>query len=262
MSAPEVPAQPWLIRTFDRTRRAIASDWVSVVSLVAVNCIPLAGVIFAGWSAWNIVWLYWVENLVVGMYTLIKLLDLPPETLEGKHRVWEFRLPNRKRSVVGLFCAHYGAFCAAHALFLLILSLLARNNAPGSEPFLVQEGTLFGKTLHFLVSQLSGGFVCAAAALFVRHGVSYVQNYLKRQEYAHLTVEQVFTSPYSRIVLLQFVILLPLLPIFAPLMFPFRGIIGSPFLIALVIGKIILDLKLHFRAHRKARTNEPPPEEA
>jgi hypothetical protein len=45
-----------------------AQRW-SVWALIAANLVPLGGVLFAGWSAFEVVFLYWLENLIIGFST-------------------------------------------------------------------------------------------------------------------------------------------------------------------------------------------------
>jgi Family of unknown function (DUF6498) len=45
-----------------------ASAW----ALVAANVLPLVGVLLWGWSAFDIVALYWVENVIIGVITSLK----------------------------------------------------------------------------------------------------------------------------------------------------------------------------------------------
>jgi hypothetical protein len=46
----------------------------SAIVLVAANSIPLFGVLFLGWSLWTILVIYWVENGIVGFWTIPRIL--------------------------------------------------------------------------------------------------------------------------------------------------------------------------------------------
>jgi hypothetical protein len=46
----------------------------SLVALVVANALPLAGVLFLGWTVFPLVLLYWLENVVVGAFNVAKLL--------------------------------------------------------------------------------------------------------------------------------------------------------------------------------------------
>jgi Family of unknown function (DUF6498) len=77
-----------LSRALALYRRTAASR--SAVVLLAANAVPLVGVLFFGWSLWTILVLYWVENGIVGLWNVPKIIlaqgsvipqipELPPE---------------------------------------------------------------------------------------------------------------------------------------------------------------------------------------
>ena len=51
----------------------MVSSSLTVVFLVAVNLIPLFGVLFLGWGLFPIMVLYWLENGIVGLFNLPKI---------------------------------------------------------------------------------------------------------------------------------------------------------------------------------------------
>jgi Family of unknown function (DUF6498) len=69
-----------LTRAFNLYRRTTASR--SALALVLANAIPLVGVLFFGWSLWTILVLYWVENGIVGFWTVPRIL-LASGTITG-----------------------------------------------------------------------------------------------------------------------------------------------------------------------------------
>ena len=52
----------------------VGSSVGAVVALVAANAIPLAGVLWFGWNVWTILIVYWLENGIVGVYNVLKML--------------------------------------------------------------------------------------------------------------------------------------------------------------------------------------------
>jgi Family of unknown function (DUF6498) len=46
---------------------------ISVPFLVAVNMWPLYGVLFFGWSLFSIIFLYWIENGIIGFFNIFKI---------------------------------------------------------------------------------------------------------------------------------------------------------------------------------------------
>jgi len=89
-------------------------------------------------------------------------------------------------------------------------------------------------------------------ALFVSHGVSFVQNYLLGREYASTTTMREMARPYARIVVLHVVIIVAAMP---------TVLLGSPLVMVLllIVGKILLDLALHAKSHRGAAAPAPGP---
>ena len=83
-------------------------------------------------------------------------------------------------------------------------------------------------------------------ALFISHGVSFVQNYLLKGEYATAKPDKLMGNPYGRVVVMHITILIGGFLTMA---------IGSPapLLIVLVGLKTILDVSLHNNEHKKAQ---------
>jgi len=209
------------------------------------NCLPLVGVLWWGWDTRTIVLLYWVENLVVGFYTILKMITLStPEEAPIAAKLF----------MVPFFCVHYGMFCMVHGIFLVVMFGVGASGGllsggPGGPP----DGSPIEMGKH-LWRTMPAGFLWTALSLGVSHGVSFVQNYLLAGEYRRLPFGWVFFGPYPRMFVLHVAIIAGGIT---------TVLIGSPMvlLLVIVVGKILLDLRLHTRTHRKARTNEPPPEE-
>jgi hypothetical protein len=50
----------------------------SLIALVVANAFPIFGVLFLGWTVFPLVLLYWLENVVVGSYNVVKLVLAQP----------------------------------------------------------------------------------------------------------------------------------------------------------------------------------------
>jgi hypothetical protein len=209
-----------------------------LVCLVAANMVPLYGVAFAGWDAFSIVLLYWAENLIIGFFNILKIafvkMKNPVEHLG-------------KLFVIPFFMVHYGGFCAVHGLFILFLfgkkpEMLspAGNHLPC---FLIFLELLFN-VVRQLFSIMPAAFILAAAALFVSHGISFVSNYLMKDEYLHANSQQLMGSPYGRIMVMHIAIIAGAFLTMA---------VGSPIaiLIVLVLLKTVIDITLHLRERKK-----------
>lgn len=219
----------------------------ALLALVGANLLPLAGVLFGGWTVWEVLVVYWIESGIVGLLTLPRILlaagsgtdatfsmringrpvDVsgPENPVDGLH-VYPENVP-----IAGFFCLHYGIFWVVHGTFVLSLPVLAGGvGGVGGVGGLV--GTL-------------GTVGLAVAGLLLSHGVSLVTNYVGREEYRHTSAGERMSAPYGRVVVLHVTILFGAFLV---------GSLGSPLaaLVLLVVLKTGIDLAAHLREHRRA----------
>jgi len=211
----------------------------SLLSLVAVNLIPLAGVLVFGWDVAALVILYWSENLVLGFYTLLKMV------VKGGARGLGLGL---------FFCIHYGGFCAVHGM--LIMDMLVSDEFdpfPGEPwPFFLVFPQLLINVARGVLASAPPEWLYAFCALVISHGVSFVMNFLLGRERDELTVKKLMGAPYGRIVVLHFAVIIGGFGVMA---------LGQPvaMLVVLVLLKLGVDVRLHLREHRslaQARAQE------
>ena len=74
-----------------------------------MNVLTLIGVLALGWPAGNVFLLFWCENVVLGLVTLVRVAteDAPGSTRLGSSL---------------FFCVHYGIFCTVHLVFTWLLA--------------------------------------------------------------------------------------------------------------------------------------------
>lgn len=207
------------------------------LALVLANLIPLFGVLYLDWDVGSIVVLYWLENLVIGGYTILKML------ITGKSGA----LFN-----VLFFIVHYGGFCAVHGLFVLQLTAfgtdtpeaLSETSWPG--PLVLVE--MFLNLMRQLLAAAPEHVIWVIIAMVLSHGVSFALNFIGQGEYKSSRVHQLMTAPYKRIAVLHIAIIAGAFLVKQ---------LGSPLglLLALVALKIGLDIMLHNRSHRAAQSD-------
>lgn len=204
-----------------------------LIALVLANLIPLFGVLYLGWDVGAIVVLYWAENLVIGIYTIIKLF-----IAAGPGGLF----------LTLFFIIHYGGFCGVHGLFVLSLTGFGEARAD-IMPEQAWLGPLVFAQLLFNVSRqvlaaAPEALLWAILALLLSHGLSFALNYIGAGEYRRTTSRQIMAAPYKRIVVLHIAIIAGGFLVIS---------LGSPLglLLALVALKIGLDIMLHNRSHRK-----------
>jgi hypothetical protein len=209
---------------------------IALTALVLANLVPLFGMLYPGWDVASLVMLYWSENLVIGAYTVLKLL---------------LKARGRKRFLTLFFVLHYGFFCAIHGYFVLQLSRFA--GADWTQAVAVTwPGPLglvqwFGKLAAQILAAAPREFLFGCLALVASHGVSFLVIYLGQREYERTTLERLMNEPYRRLAVLHVAII-------AGGFLVVR--LGSPLglLVALVALKLGMDIMLHNRSHTARRS--------
>ena len=144
--------------------------------LLLSNAATIAIALWEGWTLSETMWVYWWQNIVIGFFTVLRLLRLGETVSEGEVTVngRPVKTPAAaKWFLPGFFVIHYGLFHLAYYHFLSI-----------------------GNPLPEGVDLLSMG-VCIGGFL-VHHAVSYRENFvedLKRRSDAGA----VMTQPYRRV---------------------------------------------------------------
>lgn len=214
----------------------------SILAIVLSNLIPLWGVLFRGWDVFAIMLLFWLENLVIGVFNVCRLIAVP--SYKGGISIYVYKLV-----LIPFFIFHYGVFLLAHGGFIFVLFC----------PEFVKKGDALAVNDHLSLSQfwtLLRAFVppaipVALAAMVVSHGVSFVSNFLMQGECRLTSVDALMTAPYRRVAVLHVTLIAAAVIVVG---------IGEPKLViaAFVVLKIVMDVMGH-RAERtryaKARTN-------
>jgi hypothetical protein len=198
---------------------------VSVWVLVAANLVPLAGVLLWGWDAFALILLFWMENVVVGVFFILRMLLADPRD----PALWAAKL-----FMIPFFCFHYGMFTAIHGLFVFALFGGKRYDVPGLQ--VLEPAARAASDL---------GLWLPLAVLVASHLFSFLYNYLWRGEFQRVELRKLMTAPYQRIVVLHIGIILGGFGVAA---------LGSPAwaLVVLLATKIGLDWKAHLKEHSAA----------
>jgi hypothetical protein len=191
---------------------------LSSAALVAANLVPLVAVALGWWSTYEVVLLFWAENVVIGVLQVLRFATLA--ALAGRIAAL---------GVAAFFALHYGLFTFVHGVFVATLFAPGWQGdapPPGALALLLSpEGLLFG-----------------LGALAVSHLVSYAVNFVGGGEYRRVAPEALMTQPYGRVAVLHLAII-------------FGGaltmMLGEPAiaLVVLVLLKIGLDLRAHLAEH-------------
>lgn len=185
----------------------------SMISLILANILMIIWAIIEGWNITNIIWIYWFQSVVIGIFQAKKMLDLKEFSTKGLKMNNKPVLPTKigKLSVVIFFCFHYGFF---HFVYLIFLVGILKNVI---------------WTSVFIISII----------FFINHLFSYMRN--KREDSKKIkNIGNMMFLPYARIIPMHLIILLAI---------PFSG--SLILLIIFMILKTIADVIMHIAEHSK-----------
>ena len=195
--------------------------------LIASNLVPLCGVLAWDWPVFYVMALYWAENIVAGLFTLLRMFAANPLAA----------IP------MGVFfCFHYGMFCTVHGVFVNALF----NTGPD------RDGDGFA-LVHTLLT--TPALATCVLLLALSHGWSFLAHVLGTPaEAREADLRKIMMRPYGRMIVLHVAILAGGFAVMA---------LDPPVaaLIVLIVLKIGIDLILHNRANL-SRVETPSPEPA
>ncbi|MFA6307522.1 MAG: DUF6498-containing protein [Patescibacteria group bacterium] len=191
----------------------------SALVLILANMIPLFGVLFLAWDVFTVIVLYWLESAVVGFFNVLKIQKINNNTFTP---------------LLPFFIVHYSIFMFVHLFFVLQLFQPELASATGQlEAFKI------------VFKYLEGLFI-SLAFIFLSHGMSFVFNFIKKEEYRNTSLVKQMFAPYKRVVIMHLVVMLA-----------GGGFIYANYdqnisaIVFLVILKTIFDLGAHIFEHRK-----------
>jgi len=203
---------------------ARASPGAAVIALLVANLVPLYGVLVLGWEVFPLVLLFWMENVVIGVLNVARMLCVDPRDPAS----WAAKL-----FIVPFFCFHYGMFTTVHGVFVFSLF--------GGQGFSRVRGlNVLGPAMDAVREY---GLQLAVLALAASHLFSFLWNYLGRGEFRRVSLRTLMARPYGRVVVLHLAILGGGFAAAA---------LGSPVwaLVLLIALKVGFDLHAHLKEHR------------
>jgi len=187
----------------------------SGVMLILSNLLPLYGVLAWDWPVFYVMALYWAENVVAGLFTLLRMFAAQPLAA----------IP-----LGAFFCIHYGMFCFVHGVFVNALF----NTGPerDSDALALVHTLLTTPVLSVCILLLA-----------LSHGWSFVAHVLAAPAESRTTdLRKIMMRPYGRMVVLHVAILFGGFAVMA---------LNTPVaaLVVLIVLKTAIDLGLHNRAN-------------
>jgi hypothetical protein len=161
-------------------RSAYISGLISVVIFSLV--VPVLGLNFWGWRPEGIIAAFWLETVIVGIWTIFKI-TLAQNRISKSNRVTINGLPAEAYSLVGQKIQSIMLLLFHFSLFITGFGLILWDN-------LKLENLWKPETL------------LMASGIFISHGISFSQNYIATGKYKNTNPFDLIISPYSRIILL------------------------------------------------------------
>lgn len=208
---------------------------LSLSALVLVNLVPLFGVVFFGWSVFQVMALFWLENVIIGAYNLLRMAT---QLLKGE---WGILF------LMAFFTVHYGMFTAVHGLFVMGIF----GQGPPVIDGRIEATPLAAFTLMRQMIDLDPTYLWAAIGLAASHGVSFVLNFMIGGEWKRVDVGTLMFGPYKRVVVLHLTILAGAGAI---------AMLGAPVwgLVVLVIIKTVVDAFSHWSERKRLAESRAP----
>ena len=201
----------------------------STLSLIFSNLLVIFFAIVDGISANEILWIYWSQSVIIGIFNFIKMITLKEFSTEGFKQGKKQMLPTRATAISSavFFLFHYGFFHLIYAVFLGAFSEFSYSNGSGS-------GTKY--------------ILLSSVMFFISYLIEFI-NSRKEQSDELPNIGLIMFAPYARIIPMHLTIIFG----------GFIGAAGSIFstntnlaIIVLFIGlKTVVDLFTHSMDFKK-----------
>jgi hypothetical protein len=156
----------------------------ALLGLIVLNLVPLASVFIGDWQSFDLIFLYWMENVVIGAFSLARMVVRP--YIHPLDLIFPLL-------IAPFFVLHFGAFCWGHGTF--VVSLFGPESLAGSD---LSNAALTAVT--------DRGLLLPLAALAAIHALDWFRDVRARGLGADDLKELMF-KPYRRIVVLHLTIL-------------------------------------------------------
>jgi hypothetical protein len=147
---------------------------LQILELLFINAIPLIGVFYLGWKVGNIIFIYWLESIFIGIFNLLKMIFA-----QGKDKDNGFS----KIGACLFFTVHYFIFVLAQGLFIGAFLITKQNFIFNFSPKLL------------------------LASLFIGYAIGFLQEYVLSGKYKERTPMTFFFAPYSRVFVQQILLI-------------------------------------------------------
>jgi|GEM_PF-466518 len=177
--------------TSSRWRRALLDP--STLALLVSNVVVIAFAFDQKWSLITLLWIYWAQSVIIGVFNVFKILDLTHFSTNGFYVNDKPVAPTEetKRQTALFFAIHYGIFHLVYFFFLVVFTFVG-----------------FWQVSAYSTAAASVLFILTSIALFfANHLYSFLHNREQERERIR-NIGGVMFSPYARIIPMQLTLIL------------------------------------------------------
>ncbi len=198
-----------------------------MAALTIANTPAIVGVLWLGWEVYPLLLLYWLENGIIGLVTLLKIF-----TCKGKQRSSQMQ---GKGGTATFFILHFGGFWVVHGIFV---------RGMFSDGFRDMKDNVAVAIVAMPASLRGHHLLLPALAIAASHIYSYMTHFIGQGDRLTARLDDVWKSPYKRVVALHMTVILGAIVAVA---------LGSMAyaMVFLVVIKTAIDLIAHDREHRR-----------
>jgi hypothetical protein len=167
-----------------------------VIALLLGNLIPLVALYFFHWDVFSLLFLFWLENVIIGIVNVLKIIFAGTGASNGLSSQARLIFFAAKLFLIPFFCIHYGLFTLVHGVF--IIGLFDKG---------VHHG--FGISFPLILQVIRDNHLqWPFAGLVVSHLISFFWDFLWRGEFRQANPLELMKQPYSRVVVMQLTIII------------------------------------------------------
>lgn len=216
---------------------------ISEIFIIISNLVPLSGVLFFGWTLYSIIYIYWLEIIILGFYVVFKIFI--SEFINAKEKDINLSIGYIFKII---FLIIIFIIVPLVAVLMILSNLSSIVYSAELKIRLIVNGTLVKPNLK--------DFIFPVSFLFLSHTFSFLYNFIGKKEYRNRkTITELMISMYLRFVYLWGVIAAAL--ILAPIIFLLGFYIFKTssllYILAVVITSlfIIIKIVIDLIAHKK-----------
>jgi uncharacterized protein DUF6498 len=209
----------------DITKKKLTrGDW----SLIIANLIPVIGVWFLNWSAKEVFLVYCLETIIIGFFTLLKLLIAG---LVRKKDVWQTQSASVTKQpfwfFMLFFLLHFGMFVAIQMGMFFAVSGIGDEHGITLLNFFSKWPSLLNNEAYIML----GVFILS-------YGFRFITDFILTGDYKTLSLGYLMFQPYGRIFVQQVTVIL------GSIFLSFRA--GKIFIFIFALIKIFFEVFIDF----------------